>query len=276
MNDIYEPNKYLKLGLGAWSSMWRELWTARELVWRLFVRNFAVRYKQSLLGYAWAVVLPLIAIGTFVMLKRAGIVLIGPTEAPYPVFALVGLSVYQLFSSGLSSGCGALVEAGDMIAKVNFPREVLVLATAASAVFEFVVKVVLIAVACAVFHFVPPPAGVMLFLFSVIPLIFFSLGLMFIFSLANAVFRDVAQVVSIGATFLMLLTPVLYPVGDKWNLLFALNPLTALVNGPRDLLINGAMRDPAGYGVASVIGVLFFLIGWRVFHMVETKIPERL
>ena len=276
MKEIYEPNKHLKLGIKAWPYMVRELFGARELVWRLFVRNFSVRYKQSLLGYVWALILPLIAIGTFILLKNAGIVAIGPTAAPYGVFALVGLSVYQLFSSGLSSGCGALVDAGDMIAKVNFPREVLVLAAAASAVFEFLVKVVLMALACMFFHFLPSPIGAVLFCIAVIPMIFFTLGLMFFFSLANAVFRDVAQVVSIGSTFLMLLTPVLYPVSDKWNLLFALNPLTALVEGPRDLFISGVMRDPTGYWVAAILGLLIFLMGWRIFHLVETKIPERL
>jgi lipopolysaccharide transport system permease protein len=135
---------------------------------------------------------------------------------------------------------------------------------------------VLIALACGVFHFMPSPVGALLFCAAVIPLIFFTLGLMFFFSLANAVFRDVAQVVSIGSTFLLLLTPVLYPASDKWNLLFALNPLTALVDGPRDLFITGTMRDPTGYCVSAILGALIFLMGWRLFHMVETKIPERL
>jgi lipopolysaccharide transport system permease protein len=274
--DVYEPNKYLKLGLRTWPLMAGELWHARELVWRLFVRNFSVRYKQSLLGYCWAVILPLIAIGTFILLRKAGIVTMGPVAAPYAVFALAGLSVYQLFSSGLSSGCGSLVDAGDMIAKVNFPREVLVLASAASVVFEFGVKLVLIALACAVFHFFPSPAGALLFCAAVVPLIFLTMGCMFFFSLANAVFRDTAQIVSIGSTFLMLLTPVLYPVPERWSLVFALNPLTALIDGPRDLLISGTMRDPTAYGVSAALGVLIFLAGWRVFHLVETKIPERL
>ncbi len=273
--EIYEANKYSKLGIKVWPLMVGELWGARELVWQLFIRNFSVRYKQSLLGFAWAIVLPLMAIGTFVLLKKAGIVDIGSTEAPYPVFALIGLSVFQLFSSGLTVGCGALVKAGDMIAKVNFPREVLVLAAAASVVFDFLVKLVLIVCVCGAFHFMPS-IGSVFFLFAVIPIILLTLGLMFFFSLANAIFRDVAQIVSIGGTFLMLLTPVLYPVPDRGLFFFRLNPLTALVEGPRDLFISGRISDPSGFFVAAVLSVIIFLTGWRVFHMVEAKIPERL
>lgn len=275
MKQVYEPNKYYKLGIKAWPLMAQDLWGSRELVWRLFMRNFSVRYKQSLLGYAWAVVLPLIAISTFLLLKKAGIVAIGPTPAPYPVFALVGLSIFQLFSTGVSSGCGALVEAGDMIAKVNFPREVLVLAAAASACFEFVVKLFMILLLCVFLKFVPA-AGCVWFLLAIIPLLLLTLGLMFLFALANAVFRDVAQVVSIGMTFLMLLTPVLYPANDQSLLLFKLNPLTALIEAPRDLLLLGYIREPLFFGLAAVLALLVFLIGWRIFYMVETKIPERL
>jgi ABC-type polysaccharide/polyol phosphate export permease len=74
----------------------------------------------------------------------------------------------------------------------------------------------------------------------------------------------------------MFLTPVLYPIARGGNLLFALNPLTPLVNAPRDLIIYGHIKDPASFYIASAFSILIFFMSWRAFHLVETKIPERL
>ncbi|NTV29080.1 MAG: ABC transporter permease [Candidatus Omnitrophica bacterium] len=271
----YEPNRIARLGLGAWPLMCRELWGARELAARLFLRNLKARYKQALLGFFWALLVPLLAVGTFVLLNRAGVLVIGPTDVPYPLFALAGLTVFQLFSTGLVSSCSALVEAGDMIARVNFPREVLVLAAIGQAVFELLVKTALIAAACVYYGFLPP-AGALLVPFTLVPLILLTLGLGLFLSLANAVFRDTAQAVGVLLTFLMFLTPVLYPADGAREWLFRLNPLTALVEASRDLFIYGALRHPLDFGLASAGSLLVFLCAWRIFHLVSTKVPERI
>ncbi len=273
--EVYEPQKYVKMGIRVWPFMFRELWEARELVWRLFMRSFSARYRLSLLGYVWVLITPAVAIGTFLFLKKAGVVAIGPTAAPYVVFAFAGLCVYQLFSSGVVAGCTALTEAGDMVARVSFPREVLVVAAVGGAVFEFLVKAVFLLIVCAVTGFMPA-AGAVLSLVAVIPVVFLVLGCAFFLSLANAVIRDVAQIAALGLTFLMFLTPVLYPVPRAGLVLFHLNPLTALVDGPRDLFIYGSLRDPQGFVLSAVFSIWVFFVGWRIFHLVETKIPERL
>ncbi len=274
-HERYEANRDMKWGGRVWPVMVRELWQARELVARLFLRNLSARYKQAFLGAAWAVIVPAVAIGTFVFLKRAGIVIIGATDVPYPLFALLGISVYQLFATGLSAACGALVEAGDMIAKVSFPREVLVIAAIAQAFFEFMVKVLLIALVC-VYYQVIPPAGAFWSLLAVVPVVVLALGLGLFFSLLNAVFRDTAQAVGMLMMFLMFLMPVLYPMEGPREIFFRMNPLVALVEAPRDLFIYGVLRHPVDFMVATGLSVLVLLIAWRIFHLVETKIPERL
>jgi lipopolysaccharide transport system permease protein len=274
-HEHYAANRDIKLGIRVWPFMVRELWQARELIGRLFLRNLTARYKQAFLGIAWAVIVPAVAIGTFVFLKKAGILAIGATDVPYPLFALLGISVYQLFSSGLSASCGALIEAGDMIAKVSFPREVLVIAAIAQAVFEFLVKVVLIALVC-VYYQVLPPAGALWSPLALIPLLMLALGLGLFLSLLNAVFRDTAQAVGVLLMFLMFLMPVLYPMAGARELFFRMNPLVALIEAPRDLFIYGVLRHPVDFVVASVGALLVLLVAWRIFHLVETKIPERL
>ena len=90
--NLYAPNRHLKLGIRIWAEMFQELIRSRELIWRLFLRDFLAKYKQTVLGILWAIIMPLLMVGTFVFLNRAGVINIGKTEIPYPVFALLGLS----------------------------------------------------------------------------------------------------------------------------------------------------------------------------------------
>ena len=272
---LYYPNKQLKLGIRIWPEMIRELFDSRELVWRLFVRDWQARYKQAALGWGWALVMPFIAIGTFVFLNRAGVLNIGTTDMPYPLFALIGLTVWQLFATGLSSGCQSIVSAGGMISKINFPTEALVFSSIAQAIFEFLIKTALIVVFFFIFRYVPS-WGVIFFPVAVLPLLFLTLGLAFILSLVNGVLRDTANIVTLLTTFLMFLTPVLYPETGNKALFFKLNPLSSLINAPRDLIAHGYIKEPADFCVSSVLSFLVFFVSWRLFYLAKTKIPERL
>jgi len=273
--QIYEPNKQLKLGFMIWSQMFEEFWESRELIWRLFIRDLTAKYKQSLLGYIWIMIMPFIAIGTFMYLNKAGILVIGETELPYPLFALIGFSVFQLFSTGINSGCQSLVSAGDMIAKINFPREVLVFSSIAYALFEFLIKLFLIVILFIVYKFVPS-WGILLLPFSLLPILILTLGLSLILSLINGILRDTANVVALLSTFLMFLTPVFYPLREQPFSFVHFNPLAPLINAPRDLIAYGYIKEPTAFYIASAFSIIVFLISWRIFHLVETKIPERI
>ena len=272
---IYRPNKYLELGIKIWISMVKDLISSRELIWRLFVRNWSARYKQSFLGYAWALIMPFIAIGTFMFLNRAGILNIEATDIPYPLFALIGLTVWQVFATGLNSGCMSLVSSGSMIAKINFPVEALVFASVAQAIFDFIVKFVLILVAFMLFRIIPS-WGIILFPIAVIPILILTLGLSLLGALVNGVLRDTANLVTLCTTFLMFLTPVLYPISDKKSYIFKFNPLSSLINAPRDLIVHGKITDPISFLASTLLSVLIFLVSWRIFYLAKTKIPERI
>src|SRR5271154_2902478 len=111
---VYEPHKQLKQGIKIWKEMFQELFDFRELIWRLFMRDLSAKYKQSVLGNIWSLVMPFVAIGTFIYLSRAGILIIQDTHMPYPLYALIGLTVWQIFAMGLSAGANSLVGAGDL------------------------------------------------------------------------------------------------------------------------------------------------------------------
>ena len=262
------------MGIKIWPAMFEEMRDSKGLTWRLFIRDLTAKYKQSVLGCLWVVIMPFIAIGTFMYLNRAGILNIGDVDMPYPLYALIGLSVFQLFSTGLASGCNSLVSAGDMITKINFPRESLVFASLSQAIFEFLIKSGLIVLMFVIYQFTPS-WQVVFFPLAVVPLVILTVGLSLILSLVNGVLRDTANVVVLLTSFLMFLTPVLYPIPQEKFYLFKLNLLIPLVNAPRDLIAYGTIQNPSDYLVASIIAVLVFFISWRIFHLAETKISER-
>ncbi len=272
--QVYEPHKQLKAGIKIWREMFGELFQFRELIWRLFLRDLSAKYKQSILGNVWAVLMPVVTIGTFVYLNQAGILRIQQTPMPYPLYALIGLAVWQIFATGLNSGANSLVGAGDLITKINFPREILVVASLAQSIFEFCIKLALIAILCVFFQFLPSWKA-LFFPLTLLPLLFLTIGLALVLSLLNGVMRDIANIVSLLLMFLMFLTPVLYPIPDNNLLLFKLNILAPLINAPRDIIAFGYMSAPGHFWIASIVSVLVFLMSWRTFHLVETKIPER-
>jgi lipopolysaccharide transport system permease protein len=112
-------------------AMATEALRGRELIWRLFLRNFHGRYRQSVLGIAWAILLPFATVGVFVLMNRSGLVKINDVGVPYPLYALIGLAYWSLLSTGLTACASSLIDAGSMLTKINFPRSSLVFAAGA-------------------------------------------------------------------------------------------------------------------------------------------------
>jgi len=260
-----------------WSTMVRELFTAHELVWRLFVRDFAARYRQTLLGVLWAIIMPLVVVGTFIFLNSSGVLNIGEIEIPYPAYALLGLTFWQIFAGGIVNCSNSIVKAGTMVAKIKFPREALVVSSLGQTFVETMVRAALVVLAFAYYQVVPAWTTVLLPL-AVLPVILFTLGLGFFLSLVNAVMRDVANVVNLLTTFLLFLTPVLYPEPETevFRVFTRFNPLAPLVNGPRDLVIRGEISDPWGFTWASILAVVLFVVGWRFFYLAQMRMAERM
>ena len=275
-HNLYTPNRYLKLGIKIWLKMLRELTGNRELIWRLFVRDFLAKYKQTVLGILWAVIMPLLMIGSFVILNKTGLLNIGKTEVPYPLFALIGLSIWQLFATGLSACANSVLQAGSMVVKVNFPKESLVIAALAQSIFEFLVRLGLLIIVFAIYRITPSWATIFLPL-ALIPLMLLTLGLGFLFAILNVLMRDIGNIVTLITTFLLFLTPVLYPVPPSrfFAALNILNPLSALVTGCRELVILGHIKEPQQFLSASLASLVIFLISWKVFYLAESRMPER-
>lgn len=272
---VYTPNKYLKMGLGIWKEMFQELISSHELIWRLFLRDFNARYKQAILGVLWVLILPLVAVGIFVCLSKGGILNIGTIDVPYPVFALFGITIWTIFASGLSATSNSLVQAGSMIVKINFPRVSLVISSMGQVIVEFLVRIGLLILVFIIFKTVPYWETIF-FPLVLLPILLLTLGLGFILSLASGVLRDIPNIVVLATSFLMFVCPVFYPIPKEgfFANLSQWNPLAHLINASRDIVFKGYISNPGGFIWSTILAILVFLIGWRIFHIAQPKIAE--
>ena len=274
---VYEPDRFVRVGFFAsWKEMAISLFQSRELIWRLFVRDFSAKYRQSLLGILWALLNPIITVGIFVFLNRAGILNIGETSVPYPVFALIGLSIYGIFSTGLSVCSNSIIGAGSMVVKINFPKISLVIASMGQSVVDFLVRLALVIILFIIYG-IAPQWTFLIFPFTVLPLVLLTLGLGLILSLLAGVFRDVIHLVSFFTTLFLFMMPVFYPAPQAgiFAALNAWNPLSHLIVGCRDILISGSFSDSHSFLWASAFSILLFLVSWRIFFISESRIAER-
>jgi len=272
----YTPDAHLGFGWRVWREMIGELVRSRELMWRLFVRELSARYRQSLFGYVWAVMPAIVTTITFTYLRGSGTLPIGQTSIPYPAYVLLGMTVWQLFATGLTRTTQSLVNARAIITKINFSRETLVIAAFGESAFNFLIRIAAIAVVF--FWFRVVPAWTIIFVpLILMPLALMTVGFGFVLSLANGVFRDIGNSLALVLTFGMFLAPVVYPPPTTWPkvLINYLNPVSPFIIATRDLTTRGTLSQPDGLLWASVAGLVIFLAAWRVFHLAMSRIAER-
>lgn len=273
---VYEAGMIAGWGPRVWQEMIGEMVAGRGLVYRLFLRDFSAKYKQSLLGVAWAILGPLIAVGAFLFLSKSGVLEIGPIDVPYPVYAFVGLTVWQVFAGGVTMCTNSIVAAGSMVTKINFPRETLVVSSMGQAMIELAVRGAFIALMLVWFQ-VTPAWTVVLVPLALVPLVLLTLAVGLMLSLLNAVMRDVGKMMAPMLMVLLFMTPVLYPAppGSRLEMVSRFNPLAIFVEAPRSLAFSGTLPDPAGFAVATALSAAALLVAWRVFHLVEPRMAER-
>jgi lipopolysaccharide transport system permease protein len=275
---IYEPNYIKKTGIRAWSDMVNELIEYRELIWRLIVRDISARYRQSVLGVLWSFLTHLFIMGIFVVVKNNKIIPIGDTTLPYPAYVFIGQMVWLLFSQGLTSAANSLITSESLLAKINFPKEVLILSALGQTIFDFIIRIPLLIIIFFWVGFVPKPAIIFVPVI-IIPLLFLIFGLGLLVAMFNAIIRDIGSVLLIVLSVAMFASPVIYPPPTAWPLNFWINyvnPVSGFLIAAQDLSAKGYISDPAGYFFAVIFSLVTVLVGWRIFHLVEPKIAERI
>jgi lipopolysaccharide transport system permease protein len=243
----------------------REIWQYRELLMFLTLRDIKIRYKQTALGIAWAVIQPLFTMAVFALFfgRLANM----PSDGkPYPVFVLAALLPWQLFAYALTQSSSSLVNEQRLITKVYFPRLIVPISSVLSGVVDFLIAFVLMLGMMAIFQVAPTWAIVtvpVFVVFAVLTALSFGVWL----SALNVQYRDVRYTIPFLTQFWMFLTPVAYPasiVPEAYRPLYGLNPMTGVVEGFRWALLGtdapdwGMMMVSAGVVILLLVGSVFY------------------
>ena len=275
---VYEPNHIIKVGIKIWPEMVRELIQYRGLIWRFIVRNISARYKQSVLGIFWSFLTPLIMTLVFVWVKSKNFLPIADTDMPYILFVFLGQMIWLLFAGGVSRTANSLVSAGSMLGKINFPKEVLVISAMGEVIFDFLLRIPLF-IFILIWTGTMPGLSILLLPFALLSLILLTLGIGFWVALFNAILRDTGNIITLILSLGMFATPIIYPPPESWPMSFLvnyLNPISSFVTTSRDLIFSTQLSDPIALISSSILAVLLFLFSWRIFHILEPKIAERI
>ncbi len=255
--------------------MLADILSHRELLFFLVWKDVKIRYKQTAVGAAWAILQPLIAMAIFWFIF--GIVLkIDTGDVPYPIFAYSGLVLWTYFSTSLNQSSNSIVANSGLLTKVYFPRALLPLAACLTGLLDYVIATVMLLVLMVAFGILPT----LWFPLVLLPLtltILLSSGLGLWLSSVSAKYRDVRFIVPFFVQLLLFVTPIIYPPSYlTGNLAWInyLNPLAAMINAQRDFVLGTGVVDWAPLGVSALISVLFFLGGLIYFSRYERKLAD--
>lgn len=274
---VYTPESQLRHPVQLFKDMGRDLLASRELAWQLMVRDLSAQYRQSFLGFFWAFVPAIVTAVGFTFASNAKIVNVGATDLPYPAFVMFNMTLWQTFTEALNSPIQGVTAAKQMLAKINFPREALILAKVGQVFFNFAIKLILI-VALFLWYQIPVTWTVILAPVALIHLV--MLGTFFGLLLApiGTLYSDISKALTLIVGFWLFLTPVLYPVPSGGGLatLVRLNPVTPLLVTTRELATTGVVSNPQGFWVASFIAIVGLLLAWLVYRLAMPFVIERI
>ena len=252
-----------------------ELWAYRELLYFLTWRDIKVRYKQTMLGVAWAIIQPLLTMVVFsVFFGRLARI---PSDGlPYPLFAYAALVPWTFFANGLSQASSSLVASARLITKVYFPRLAIPIGTVFSGLVDFVLAFLVLLGMMFYYGTKPTVAILWLPLFLLLALVT-SLGVALWLSALNVQFRDVRYVLPFITQFWMLATPIAYPsslLEPHWRVAYAVNPMVGVVEGFRWALL-GVHTSPGPMVLVSWVAALVVLVsGAFYFRRMERTFAD--
>jgi len=253
----------------------REILRYSELLYFLTWRDIKVRYKQTVIGAAWAVLQPFLTMVVFSIIFGR-LMNVSSGAVPYPVFSFTALLPWTFFSTAISRSGTSLVLSANLISRVYFPRLIVPLAAVLGATVDFAIAFVIL-LGMLLFYGIVPGIAILALPFFIVLAILTAFGVGFWLSALNVKYRDVAYVIPFLTQFWLFVTPVVYSssiVPQQWRLLYGLNPLAGVVEGFRWALL-GQGSAPSGLIAISLVTVVALLVtGLVYFHHVENEFAD--
>ena len=252
----------------------KELWRYRELLYFLIWRDIKIRYKQTVLGAAWAIIQPLFAMLLFTLFfgKLARV----PSDnIPYPVFAYAGLLPWTFFANAVTNSSNSLVGSASLITKVYFPRVIIPAAAVAAGLLDFAIAFVLL-LPLMIHYDIVPGANILLLPLFIILATLLALGVGMWMSALNVKYRDVRYALPFVIQLWLFASPVIYPsslVPQRWQWLLALNPMTGVIEGFRASLF-GRSFDWKSISLAAVVTLIVLAYSAYTFRRIEETFAD--
>ncbi len=242
----------------------------RELLSELTKREIKQRYKQSVLGYAWVILNPLIQM-TVMAFVFSQILRVGDLGVPYPIFLYAGLLPWTLFTTSLNSSVNVLVGNAGLLTKIYFPRVVFVQSTILAKMIDFLLSSTVF-VLFMIYYQIPVTWNVLWFvpIFAIQNLFTYALSLLA--AACNLFYRDIQYLLGLFLLVWMYLTPVIYPTDmfpEKYQWIFQLNPMAVFINAYRQVLLGGGMPNLVSLGIGLGLSVGLYVIATSVFRRLE-------
>jgi lipopolysaccharide transport system permease protein len=255
-----------------------EIWLSRFVIWRLFIRDFVVQFRQKILGYFWTIIAPLLTMASFVFMNFTGILNPGDVPIPYPLFVFFGTSLWGSLILTVSTVSGGLLSQSDLVLRTNVPRIALALAGLGNVFYNVMVNL-LVLISILLILRVTPSWWAVLYPLMILPIMALGIGIGLLLAVIGAVARDVTTIVVNVLGLIMYVTPVIYaadfpnPIVQK---LVTFNPLTYLVDVSRNIFFVGKFEALGGFLVACGFSLIVFLLGIHGFYLIKDKVAERL
>jgi lipopolysaccharide transport system permease protein len=268
--DLLNPVRFVR-------AMFHDLTASWELAWRLFVRDFNARYRQTLLGYVWAFLPPLATTIPFIFLKSQGLLTTGETSIPYPAYVMVGMLFWQLFVDAVQSPLKAVTAAKPILSKVQFPPEAILMAGIGEVLFSFVIRLLLLILVFGWYRSLPPVTALLTpVVVTSVVVLGFMVGLLV--TPLGILYEDFTPGLALGTTFWLFFTPVVYPAQrtGAGALITSVNPVSPLIIVGRDWLTTGVTNQFTAFAAVSVGSIVLLLAAWICYRVALPHLVARI
>jgi lipopolysaccharide transport system permease protein len=260
---------------------WKDIWRFKELFYILSWRDIKVRYKQTTIGAAWAILRPLLTMIIFTFIFGNVAKFGNDSRAPYAIIVFAGLLPWQFFSNALSEASNSLIGNSNLISKVYFPRMIIPAASIITSLVDFLISFVIMIALMLIYQFTPPINIILLPLF--ILLVFFTaFGTGLYFTAVNVKYRDFRYVLPFIVQYGIYISPVGFSTakivektGEQWHNWIYLNPLAGIIDGFRWCILGDPMYWP-GFMISLSVIVFFMILGVWYFRKTEKSFADNI
>ena len=260
------------------NEMWEEIHASRHVIAQVFIRDLKAAYRKSYLGYLWAVIPGLTTTAIWMFLNSQNIIQVAETPIPYPLYVLIGSTLWMFFTSSIQSPLGSFQAGSEVFMKLKVSPFAFILAGLGSLLFDLFLKLALLAPVCVWFGIATPWQAMYLVPLGIMGIMMLGLAIGILLIPLGSLYGDVSRFVGFSLGFIMYLTPVVYPVPKEgWaSTLVHLNPATYLLGATRDWLSFGESVYTNQFFVLLGVSFILTLLGLIILKIVMPHLVARM